>query len=94
MPKDIIPSDLLKDIYEQQVVEQLRHSSIMELLGPLPPADPNRRSADSPYLATVGEFKHFLEENNIPDNAQFTDTGYECDGSYNFSWIAEEEDGN
>ena len=40
-------------------------------------------------IDTVGELKKYIEDNGIPDDATFGDTGYECDGRYDFTFTVE-----
>lgn len=75
--------DILKDIYEAKIKEQLE---VIILQRPGYTPDPNLHSLSSKLISTVGEFKKYLEDNSIPDSAEFSDTGYEIDGSYYFSW--------
>ena len=81
--KPVLPKGLVEEIYGGIIETQLKSS----MLG-LPPAavDPNYRRRTSETIRTVGELKQYLLDNDIPNDAEFGDTGYECDGSYWFSW--------
>lgn len=82
-------NEITKEIYEGRVKAELEKFPIYvgELYpnGP-PPRNPKFHLLSTGGITNVGEFKKFLEENNVPDHAYFSDTGYECDGTYNISW--------
>lgn len=82
--KDIIPKVWTDQIFKAQLE---RESIILKAFptSSLKP-NPNFRSKTTELINTVAEFKQFLVNNNIPDNAEFYDTGYEADGRYDFTW--------